>query len=140
MGDKFVTGLKFAFAGSAVALGVGLLVDTVHGQVMNIVNSSGISHDMSTYVMVATGGTLAVAGLLAGDQVLSSIVSGEDPLYHMFYYQLAFQSCNAAYAPLGLLRSFANQGIQSMRSVGRQSTPIPQATGGCGKPACGAGQ
>jgi hypothetical protein len=139
--SNYVQAVKFAIVGTVVGTGAGLIGDYVNGKVvMPFINQSlqGVTPTVTTMLgrtamQLVTGAGIAGCVILAGDQIMN-MISGDDPLFRLIYYQVAFQQSGAAQSAARSVKA-AVQILTTMNSGG-QKKPDPTApcatAGTCG--------
>lgn len=98
MSDEVTLVLKHAFVGSVVASAVSFGVQEIASAVTSHVTSSMKSSPTTNAVvggMIA--GSVAAVGFLAGEKIITSVMSNDDPLFRLFYYQVAFHGTAASW-------------------------------------------
>lgn len=136
MSDAVLNAMKFAVAGTVVGVSTAYLTDTINVQVLQkIVAPAGPSNTGAQLGRLAfqVVGCAALAGTMiyAGDVVMNSVgPEGTDPLFRLFYYQIAFHTCATTMQGAKAFRNLLQYGIQQVSgpSMGPISTGpvIPQ--------------
>ena len=142
--SNYVQAVKFAIVGTVVGTGAGLIGDYVNGKVvMPFINQSlkGVSPTMTTMLgrtamQLVTGAGIAGCVILAGDQIMN-MISGDDPLFRLIYYQVAFQQSGAAQSAARSVKA-AVQILTTMNSGSSTQGPLQNTTPACNSPGgCG---
>lgn len=77
--------------------------------------------------VVVIGGSAAIV-IYAGDQVLSSLIGGDDPLFRLFYYQIAFNTSQSTYLGARGIQSYVNNMMSGpARTPDKPQGPPPAA-------------
>lgn len=96
--DEFLTAAKFAVTGVLVGAATATVTDLVSQAVMKAVALPGTSTDKAGQLgrqafSVVLSAALGAGGMLAGDKVMNKlVVSTDDPLFRVFYFNTAFLS------------------------------------------------
>lgn len=114
MSEQYFRAIKFAMAGTAVAIATSMATDYVYqNTVMHLApmptTTTPIGQTGRQAFQFLAASTVAASGILLGEQVLTSFGIGDDPLFNIFYYYLCFKNMDTASAGsrnlVGLFRS-----------------------------------
>lgn len=141
MGERVAAAFKHAAVGSIVAVGVAKLGDTATRFLVQAAPaSSGNDNVRGALIALGALGIGAVA-MVAGDQLLTAVVGDDDPLFRLFYYQLAFHNMRSA----GMFSRQINLLVSGYLDNGTMPAPAPvpapapdsqPAPTGCGASGC----
>lgn len=141
MGERVVAAFKHAAVGSVVAVGISVLGDKAVQFVVQATPQTMGSDKVRSAVVALGALGIGTIALVAGDQLLSAVIGDDDPLFRLFYYQIAFHNMQAA----GLFGRHVKALIGDFTTTDRASTgygaapmrpPNPPPSTTCGKPGC----
>jgi len=133
MSNPALVACKYAIAGVVVGGTSAYFSDFLYGQAMKMMPKS-FSQDMAGLLGRAAfdvvGATsLAALMIYGGDQIMDQIGGqGEDPLYRLFFYQVAFHSQGVTKRGPAAVRAIWSQIMGSVASGSPCNKP-----GGCGQ-------
>lgn len=105
---------KHAIVGSVVGEVVSVASNFVAGQLTMKASSNSSSYYLVNGVMQ---GVVTAGLILAGDRLINSMMRDDDPLYRMFYYQVAFHH-SPAYGIANATRTFINSLMNKQMQYG----------------------
>lgn len=148
MSGGVIDAMKFAVTGVVAGVGVAFVTDQINARVLQPVIMPGSATPLSPlgvagrvgFQVVATG-CLAAAVIYAGDKMLDVI--GSDPLFRIFYYNIALNSSATVNQSVRGTIQLLNMATYTISNVGQSVPPPAQAgsassaapscaTGGCG--------
>lgn len=112
-----VSVLKHAFVGSVVGEATAMVAQRVSTAVTSALAPSFPGGPIGS--MVARGviaGSVTALCVLGGDSVLSMLITDNDPLFRMFFYQVVFHS-SPAYGIADATRALIGLGMRSVPSA-----------------------
>jgi hypothetical protein len=151
MSAELATAIKFAVAGTAVGVGVGISADLITTKLLMPIIPPGqgtsAAGRIGRLLFVGVGTTVVASTvLLAGDKVMNMLGgAAEDPLYRMFYYMVGFQSMHTTRQATASFRMLADSSFLYVENFATPAatgskqilTPIELSKSGCGKGGCG---
>lgn len=136
MGERVVAAFKHAVVGSIVAVGVAQLGDTATRFLIRATPTSAGS-DQVRGTLIALGAlAIGTVALVAGDQLISAVVGEDDPLFRVFYYQLAFDKMRST----GMFAMEVDDLAASLGSGSSAPVPLQSAPAQTGCTGCTGGQ
>lgn len=143
MSDKLLQTFKYAVAGVAVGGVTAMVGDYVALAAFQMLPPSGALSTGSVLsrqaFQVIAGASLAAGVIYAGDMVMNSIGPEEaDPLFRLFYYQVAFHSMRTPMMAAQSFKGIISQILNVQSKPPPATPPPPMEPGPVMNPPCAA--
>lgn len=141
MGDELRRTLYHAAVGSVVGTVVAMASQEISGMINAQIMSAMKGSSSVNVVNGIVAGSVAALTILAGEKVINTVTSLDDPLFRIFYYQTAFHGSSASWgfmrATRALVKGFTGPQYAPGPIISKSPPPknAPEEAG-CGA-ACG---